>query len=107
MNAASASVSMRRGDEYGVSVTSERETTRRSVTVYALERRMPCRSSVSSEKMRCDVVVPTSIPTVRSCGLTAGVEVLVPPPSGRHKERAGLPLHLGPRVGGRVGVAGP
>jgi hypothetical protein len=66
MNAASASVSIRRSDAYGVSVTSEREITRRSTTVYALERRMPCRSSVSSEKMRCEVVVPMSMPTVRS-----------------------------------------
>ena len=66
MNAASASVSMRRADAYGVRATSERETTLRSTTVYALERRMPCRSRVSSEKMRCEVVVPMSIPTVRS-----------------------------------------
>ena len=53
-------------DAYGVSVICERETTLRSTTVYALERRMPCRSSTSSEKMRCEVVVPMSMPTVRS-----------------------------------------
>jgi hypothetical protein len=41
MNVASASVSICRGDAYGVSVTSDRETTRRSVTVYALDNRMP------------------------------------------------------------------
>jgi hypothetical protein len=34
-------VSMRRSDEYGVSITSERCATFRSTTTYALERRMP------------------------------------------------------------------
>ena len=41
MNIASASVSMRRCDAYGVRITSERWTTFRSTTTYALERRMP------------------------------------------------------------------
>ncbi len=66
MNAPSASVSMRRADEYGVRETSDRWMTVRSTTVYALESRMPCRSRTSSEKIRWDVVVPMSIPTVRN-----------------------------------------
>ncbi len=66
MNARSAPVSIVRPDAYGVSVTSERRTTFRSTMPYALDRRMPCRSSTISEKIRCDVVVPMSIPTVRS-----------------------------------------
>ena len=52
MNAQSASVSMRLGDEYGVRITSERCTAVRSTTAYALERRIPCRSRPSSEKIR-------------------------------------------------------
>src|SRR6266545_3433795 len=66
MNAPSSAASMRRAERYGVSTTSERWTTRRATTAYALESRMPCRSSSSSEKMRCEVVVPMSMPTVRS-----------------------------------------
>src|SRR6266542_774934 len=66
MNAPSSAASMRREETYGVSTTSERWMTRRATTAYALESRMPCRSSSSSEKMRCEVVVPMSMPTVRS-----------------------------------------
>jgi hypothetical protein len=41
MNFASASVSIRCSDEYGVRMTSDRWMTFRSTTTYALERRMP------------------------------------------------------------------
>src|SRR5687767_15253253 len=51
------------------------------------------------------VAAPADREVARRLG--TGVEVLVPPATRRNEERAGLPVHLGPRVAWRIGITRP